>query len=151
LSVCVACASHPRFLLLRLAKSMTGTCMFSMIWVDTFAMSPYSSVFAHTCAAIPWAFGNPHGLLVGLALSSSSESSLALSTDSPLSTSATHCLRDVLRMGNVRLLTVGSALSWVHAVLRQLEGCHVLSYLGGHAAARTSLSRGRRLHPQHGT
>ena len=28
----------------------------------------------------------------------------------------------------LRLLVVGSALSWVHAVLRQLEGCHVLSH-----------------------
>jgi len=38
---------------------------------------------------------------VGLALSSSSEPSLAQSTDSSLSTWATHCLRDVLRMGFV--------------------------------------------------
>jgi len=79
----MACASHSRFPLLRLAKSLTGTCMFSMNWADTLAMSPYSSVVAHTYAAIPWAFRKPHGLLVGLALSSSSEPSLALSTDSP--------------------------------------------------------------------
>jgi hypothetical protein len=87
--------------------------------------------------------------LVGLALSSSSEPSLALSADSPLSTWATNCLRDVLRMGNVRLLSVGSALSWVHAVLCQLEGCHVLSHWVGRAVASTS--RGCRLHPQHST
>ena len=93
---------------------------------DTLSMSPYSSVVAHTCACILWAFGKPHGLLVGLVLSSSSEPSLTLSTDSPLNTWATHCLRFVLRMVNVWLLLVGSALSWVHAVLCQLEGCHVL-------------------------
>jgi len=68
------------------------------------SMSPYSSVVAHTCACILWAFGKPHGLLVGLVLSSSSETSLTLSTDSPLNTWATHCLRDVLRVGNVQLL-----------------------------------------------
>jgi len=89
---------------------------------DTLSMSPYSSVVAHTSACILWAFENPHGLLVGLVLSSSSEPSFTLSTDSPLNTCATHCLRDALRMGNVRLLSVGSALSWVHAVLCQLEG-----------------------------
>ena len=94
---------------------------------DILSMSPYSSVVAYTCACILWAFGLPHGLLVSWVLSSSSEPSLTLSTDSPLNTWATHCLRDVLRMGNVRLLLVGSALSWIHAVLCQLEGCHVLS------------------------
>jgi len=49
----------------------------------------------------------------------------------------------------LRLLAVGSALSWVHAVLRQMEGCHVLSHLGRRETASTSL--GCRLHPQHGT
>mmetsp|Transcript_68309 Transcript_68309/g.110874 ORF Transcript_68309/g.110874 Transcript_68309/m.110874 type:complete len:275 (-) Transcript_68309:1394-2218(-) len=97
----MACASHPRFPLLRLAKSLTGTCMFSMIWADTLAMSPYKRVVAHTCAAIPCAFGKTHGLLVGFALSSSSEPSLPLATKSPLSTWATHCFRDVLRIGKV--------------------------------------------------
>ena len=37
----VACASHPHFPLLHLAKFLTGTCMFSIIWADTLAMSPY--------------------------------------------------------------------------------------------------------------
>jgi len=35
----------------------------------------------------------------------------------------------------LRLLAAGSALSWEQAVLRQLEGCNVLSHWGGRAAA----------------
>jgi len=105
---------------------------------DTLSMSPYSSVVAHTCAFMLWAFGKSHSLWVVLVLSSSSEPSLTLSTDSPLNTWDTHCLRDVLSMGNVRLLLVGSALSWVHAVLCQLEGCHVLSPWVGCVVASSS-------------
>jgi len=86
------------------------------------------------------------GLLVGFVLSSSSESSLMVSTDSPFNTWETNYLRDVLRMRNVLLLLVGSTLSWVHAVLCQLGGCYVLSHLVGRAVASTS--RGCRLHPQ---
>jgi hypothetical protein len=116
---------------------------------DTLSMSPYSSVVAHTCACILWAFGKPHGLLVGLVLSSSSEPSLTLSTDSPLNTWATHCLRDVLRMGNVRLLTwrnfgyMQCSVSWKGATFSHIwEGARQRVQVGAAGYTHNMAPRG---------
>ena len=45
----------------------------------------------------------------------------------------------------LRVVVQGSTLEWVHTRLCQLEWCHILSNLGGRAAARSGLSSS--LHP----
>jgi len=62
----MACNSHPAWLLLLAAASLTETCMLSMIWALTFCMSPYMSGFDHTRATIPCAFGKVQGRFLDL-------------------------------------------------------------------------------------
>ena len=68
----------------------------------------------HTCAAISCAFGKVYGRFLRLvSLSSPREPLLSLSTGSSLSTCATHCFSDMLRIGNVSWRQCSTAIPFL--------------------------------------